>query len=187
MSNQMPPQFFTRLALLLAVTAALITPVTGRGERDRGWQKETQCPFHPRRRLRRDTIAALGNRHISTPNIDKLVKRGTTFTRAYIQGSMSDAVCMPSRSHDPYRPQPVQDTPRPEGPVLLGEAGRPSRLPHLRHRQMAQSTRVVAASFEVGDAVLFGGMADHFDVPFRAPPAATSSKRSTPRAGTPAR
>ena len=30
-----------------------------------------------------DTIAALGNRHIYTPNLDRLVRRGVTFTNAY--------------------------------------------------------------------------------------------------------
>ncbi len=30
-----------------------------------------------------DTIAALGNRHIYTPNLDRLVERGVTFTQAY--------------------------------------------------------------------------------------------------------
>src|ERR671937_2871931 len=30
-----------------------------------------------------DTIAALGNSHIYTPNIDRLVRRGITFSNAY--------------------------------------------------------------------------------------------------------
>ena len=47
---------------------------------------------------RADTIAALGNQHIKTPNLDKLVKRGTAFTRAYCMGAMQGAVCVPSRA-----------------------------------------------------------------------------------------
>ncbi len=31
---------------------------------------------------RADTIAALGNSHIITPNMDRLVRRGVTFTNA---------------------------------------------------------------------------------------------------------
>ena len=31
---------------------------------------------------RADTIAALGNRHIQTPNLDRLVRRGVSFSRA---------------------------------------------------------------------------------------------------------
>src|SRR5215217_5496646 len=45
-----------------------------------------------------DTIAALGNREIITPNLDKLVARGFTFGNAYCQGSMVPAVCTPSRT-----------------------------------------------------------------------------------------
>lgn len=44
-----------------------------------------------------DTIAALGNDEIETPNLDALAKRGTTFTRAYNMGSWSGAVCVASR------------------------------------------------------------------------------------------
>ncbi len=43
------------------------------------------------------TIHALGNDEIETPNLDRLVKRGTTFTRAYNMGSWSGAVCVASR------------------------------------------------------------------------------------------
>ncbi len=43
---------------------------------------------------RYDTIHSLGNRLIHTPNLDKLVKQGTTFTRAYTQSP----VCTPSRA-----------------------------------------------------------------------------------------
>ncbi len=45
-----------------------------------------------------DTIAALGNKDIHTPNLDKLVGRGFHFTNAYCQGSMVPAVCAPSRT-----------------------------------------------------------------------------------------
>lgn len=44
-----------------------------------------------------DTIRALGNEAIETPNLDRLVERGTTFTRAYNMGSWSGAVCVASR------------------------------------------------------------------------------------------
>lgn len=47
---------------------------------------------------RADTIAALGNTQIRTPNIDRLVKRGVSFDRAYMQGSMNPATCVPSRA-----------------------------------------------------------------------------------------
>lgn len=47
---------------------------------------------------RADTIAALGNPAIKTPNLDRLVKRGVAFTRAYMQGGNQGATCVPSRA-----------------------------------------------------------------------------------------
>ena len=47
---------------------------------------------------RADTIAALGNPIIQTPNLDRLVKGGIAFNRAYMQGGMNAATCVPSRA-----------------------------------------------------------------------------------------
>jgi arylsulfatase A-like enzyme len=47
---------------------------------------------------RADTIAALGNPHIRTPNLDQLVRRGFVFRNAYCLGSNLPAVCTPSRN-----------------------------------------------------------------------------------------
>ena len=47
---------------------------------------------------RADTIAALGNAHIQTPNLDRLVRRGVSFNRAYMMGGMNGATCVPSRA-----------------------------------------------------------------------------------------
>jgi arylsulfatase A-like enzyme len=47
---------------------------------------------------RADTIAALGNPVIKTPNLDRLVKRGVAFTHAYMQGGNQGATCVPSRA-----------------------------------------------------------------------------------------
>jgi arylsulfatase A-like enzyme len=48
--------------------------------------------------MRPDCIGALGNPNIRTPNLDKLVERGMSFTHAYCLGSNSGAVCTPSRT-----------------------------------------------------------------------------------------
>jgi arylsulfatase A-like enzyme len=47
---------------------------------------------------RADTIAALGNPHIKTPNLDDLARRGFVFRNAYCLGANSGAVCTPSRN-----------------------------------------------------------------------------------------
>jgi arylsulfatase A-like enzyme len=45
-----------------------------------------------------ETIRAFGHTDIDTPNLDRLVARGTTFSYAYNMGSFSPAVCIPSRT-----------------------------------------------------------------------------------------
>lgn len=47
---------------------------------------------------RYNTIHALGNSEIITPNLDKLVQNGTTFTHAFNMGAWHGAVCVASRS-----------------------------------------------------------------------------------------
>lgn len=42
-------------------------------------------------------VHALGNDEVHTPNLDRLVRNGVTFTHAYNQGSWSGAVCIASR------------------------------------------------------------------------------------------
>jgi arylsulfatase A-like enzyme len=45
-----------------------------------------------------DTIAALGNPVIKTPNLDRLVRSGISFRNHYIMGGTWGAVCVPSRN-----------------------------------------------------------------------------------------
>ena len=45
-----------------------------------------------------DTISALGNPEIDTPNLDRLAAAGTTFAHAHIMGGTHGAVCIPSRA-----------------------------------------------------------------------------------------
>jgi arylsulfatase A-like enzyme len=48
--------------------------------------------------MRADTIAALGNPVIKTPNLDRLSQQGLAFNRAYMQGGFNGATCVPSRA-----------------------------------------------------------------------------------------
>src|SRR5262245_20808287 len=45
-----------------------------------------------------DTIRALGNREVQTPNMDRLAANGVSFTQACTQGGLTGAICMPSRA-----------------------------------------------------------------------------------------
>jgi arylsulfatase A-like enzyme len=84
---------------------------------------------------RADTIAALGNPVIKTPNLDRLVKRGVAFTRAYMQGGNQGATCVPSRAMLLPGRSLAQIDEAAEArpwPHAFGEAGS-----HLRRRQVA--------------------------------------------------
>ena len=48
--------------------------------------------------MRADSIAALGNATVKTPNLDALVRRGFVMRNAYCFGGNSAAVCTPSRN-----------------------------------------------------------------------------------------
>lgn len=48
--------------------------------------------------LQSNAVRALGNPQTLTPNLDEVVRRGVAFPNAYIMGSTSAAVCIPSRA-----------------------------------------------------------------------------------------
>lgn len=45
-----------------------------------------------------ETVAALGNEEVKTPNIDRLAEMGTAFTNTYNMGAWNGAVCIASRN-----------------------------------------------------------------------------------------
>ena len=116
---------------------------------------------------RADTIAALGNTHIATPNLDRLVREGTAFTRAYCMGSLQGAVCVPSRGmiltgrtlFHVRDDLDGQDT----WPEALGRQGYTTFLTGKWHNQQASALR----SFQKGKAIFFGGMGDPYSLPVR--------------------
>jgi len=50
-----------------------------------------------------DTIAALDNPRIQTPNLDQLVKKGVAFTRAFIMGGTKRSRVYAQQGHGPDR------------------------------------------------------------------------------------
>jgi arylsulfatase A-like enzyme len=164
----MPHQFITRTALVAAALVVLITPASGRAS-ERTGQKKHNILFILADDMRRDTIAALGNSHIATPNLDKLVKRGTAFTHAYIQGSMSGAVCMPSRAMIMTGRSFFKTSLDMKGQIVLGELLRKAGYITFGTGKWHNGPDSWLRSFEIGSNVMFGGMADHFNVPFETP------------------
>jgi len=113
-----------------------------------------------------DTIAALGNAELETPNLDRLVARGTTFTHATIMGGLHGAICVPSRAMlHTGRPLfhlggtgdviPAEFTSLPEA---LRGAGYRNHAIGKWHSDRAAFNRM----YNEGSALFFGGMHDHF-------------------------
>lgn len=111
-----------------------------------------------------NTIRALGNPEIHTPNLDRLVHRGVAFTRAFTQGGLHGALCVPSRAMlmtGKYLLglQKAGDIIPPEQQML------PERLRQLNYMTFGigkwhNDVASYARNFSGGAAIFFGGM--HF-------------------------
>ncbi len=116
-----------------------------------------------------DTINALGNKQILTPNIDELIKKGTTYTQAHIPSGTSPAVCMPSRAmlHTGRELFSIKD----EGQTidsnhpLLGETLLHNGYDTFGTGKWHNGTDAYYRSFSNGGEIFFGGMEDHWNVP----------------------
>ena len=116
-----------------------------------------------------DTVNALGNEQIHTPNLDALVGRGTTFTHAHIPGGTCGAVCMPSRAmlhtgrtlfHIDREGQQIS-----QEHTTLGETLRSAGYTTFGTGKWHNGRHSYARSFTSGDEIFFGGMGDHWNVP----------------------
>ena len=116
-----------------------------------------------------DTIRALGNTAIHTPNIDSLVARGTTFTHAHIPCGTHGAICMPSRAmlHTGRTLFHLRDSGSsiPREHTMLGEALSASGYRTWGAGKWHNGREAFNRGFEDGDEIYFGGMADHWNVP----------------------
>jgi len=116
-----------------------------------------------------DTIRSLGNKHIHTAHIDSLVRNGTTFTNAYIMGSMSGAVCVPSRAmlmsgRTLFGLEGTGKT-IPEKDVTLPEVLRKAGYTTFHTGKWHQDKKTFARCFSTGAKIFFGGMGNHWNVP----------------------
>ena len=116
-----------------------------------------------------DTIHALGNKEIITPNLDKLAKRGTSFVRAHIAGGTCGAVCMPSRAmvmsgRNPFHLEELGGNIPPEHKTLA-ETFKNNGYETIGLGKWHNGCPSYARSFTQGAKIFFGGMWDHWNVP----------------------
>ncbi len=116
-----------------------------------------------------DTIGGLNNPAVETPNLDRLIERGTAFNNAYIMGGSSGAVCMPSRGmlhtgRSLYHIQGRGESLDPEH-TTLGQTLQASGYTCFGTGKWHNGTAAFARSFNSGAEIFFGGMNDHWNVP----------------------
>jgi arylsulfatase A-like enzyme len=113
---------------------------------------------------RADTIAALGNTVIKTPNLDRLCRQGMVFNRACMQGGFNGATCVPSRamlmSGRPlfHVDEKLADE---TWPAAFGRSGYITFATGKWHN----GVKSLAASFQSARSIFAGGMANPLEAP----------------------
>lgn len=121
-----------------------------------------------------DTIHALGNAQIKTPNMDRLVREGVSFTNAYIMGGSSPAVCCPSRACLMsgqtlwnVESQDIWSFDVSDKYTSLPEAFRKNGYVTFGTGKQHNGTGSFLRSFSQGSRILFHGMSDQYVLPLR--------------------
>jgi arylsulfatase A-like enzyme len=120
--------------------------------------------------LRASAVAAYGREKTITPNMDRLVAEGTAFTNCYLMGSMTGAVCVPTRAmlltgRSLFHLDIIDENDRgrdgsilpPETPTLP-ETFRANGYTTFSTGKWHQDKASFARSFEHAENVFFGGM-----------------------------
>jgi len=156
------------LAASAAVSGALPGCAAVRGRR-KADKRPPNIVFFFADDQRFDTIHSLGNDEIITPNLDLLSRNGTAFTNAYIMGSMSGAVCIPSRamllSGKTLFHLQGQGRAIPPEHITLPEALHKAGYKTFHIGKWHQDQPTYARCFSDGAKIFFGGMTDQLNVP----------------------
>jgi len=114
-----------------------------------------------------DAIGGMGDSTVKTPTMDSLMARGTTFRQTHIMGSLSGAVCVPSRaavltSASLFRSGANQiNRDYAVWPQVMRQAGYHTFFSGKWHNDR----QTFADSFDDGGSIFFGGMGNQYKVP----------------------
>ena len=114
-----------------------------------------------------DAIAGMGDPTVKTPTMDSLMARGTNFRQTHIMGSLSGAVCVPSRaavltSASLFRSGANQiNRDYAVWPQVMREAGYHTFFSGKWHNDR----QTFADSFDDAAKIFFGGMGNQYKVP----------------------
>ena len=117
-----------------------------------------------------NTINALGNKEIITPNLDQLVNTGTAFANAYIFGAMNGAVCAPSRGMLMTGRSIFQLNPHHANFLEMPDTLMPRTLANNGYQtfhtgKWHNGKKAFMDAFDAGSKIFFGGMFDQYTVP----------------------
>jgi arylsulfatase A-like enzyme len=114
---------------------------------------------------RADALGCSGNTYIQTPNIDKLAESGVRFNNSYVMGGNHGAICAPSRAMLMSGKSLFHVYDKLEGvhtmPMNFAKNGYETFGTGKWHNE----AKTFEASFQKGENVFIGGMADHYQVP----------------------
>jgi arylsulfatase A-like enzyme len=169
-ASQSVPRALSRVLFVL-ILAATVVPMTSQGA-EPGASSASGSKSKTRPNVlvlfsddqRADTIAALGNSKIRTPNLDRLVHEGTALTRAYCMGSDQGAVCIPSRAmlltgRTLFHVSHGLDTEH-SWPEAFASQGYDTFMTGKWHNQAKSVIRI----FQNGKAIFLGGMTNPYTV-----------------------
>ncbi|HBE42654.1 MAG TPA: choline-sulfatase [Bacteroidales bacterium] len=114
---------------------------------------------------RADAIGCAGNQQIKTPNIDRLAAYGLRFTNSYVMGGHHGAISAPSRAMLLSGMNLFNVYDKLEGiktmPMHFAENDYVTFGTGKWHNEKS----AFEESFQKGESVFLGGMADHFNIP----------------------
>lgn len=117
--------------------------------------------------MRADALGCAGNSYIKTPAIDQLAENGVRFTSAYVMGGHHGAICAPSRAMLLSGKSLFHVYDKLDGvktmPMHFSESGYVTFGTGKWHNEKS----AFEASFQWGENVFLGGMADHYQIAVR--------------------